>query len=168
MKNKALVVSSLLALALIASAVYFYGCSTAPVAREPAEVGAEEPSRDETSTLFSLEGQVEEEGKKEVLTCPVLPKELHYKVKGWGGAEGGARRNKKRRGGKKRKRRGGKVHRTGPPRRRPKGYCVCPACGAKVAVYTEVPCYIMNCAKCGSQMVKQSSSAKHPQGIPQE
>jgi Zn ribbon nucleic-acid-binding protein len=88
-----------------------------------------------------------------------------------GGAEGGVKRSKKRRGGKKRKRRGGrggKGHRVGPLRRRPKGYCVCPACGAKVAIYTEVPCYIMNCAKCGSTMVKQTANTKHPQGIPRE
>ena len=86
-----------------------------------------------------------------------------------GGAQGGVKRSKKRRGGKKRKRRGGQVRsRVGPPRRRPKGYCMCPACGTKVAVYTEVPCYIMNCAKCGSTMVKQTGNSKHPQGIPQE
>ena len=85
-----------------------------------------------------------------------------------GGAVGGVKRSKKRRGGKKRKRRGVKGQRVGPPRRRPKGYCVCPACGAKVAIYTDVPCYIMNCAKCGSTMVKQTSNTKHPQGIPRE
>ena len=55
----------------------------------------------------------------------------------------------------------------GPPRRRPKGYCMCPACGTKVAIYTEVPCYIMNCVKCGSTMVKQAGNSKHPQGLPQ-
>jgi hypothetical protein len=78
----------------------------------------------------------------------------------------------KRRGGK-RKKRGGKSRRNspsrrngpprmGPPRRRPKGHCLCPACGTKVAVYTEVPCYIMHCSKCGTQMVKESSG-KNPQ-----
>jgi ribosomal protein S27E len=72
----------------------------------------------------------------------------------------------KRRGGK-RKKRGGKNRRVGPPRmgpprRRPKGHCLCPSCGTKVAVYTEVPCYIMHCSKCGTQMVK-GSSGKNPQ-----
>jgi hypothetical protein len=82
---------------------------------------------------------------------------------GYGRADGPAR--PKRRGGK-RKKRGGKTRRMGPPRmgpprRRPKGHCICPTCGTKVAVYTEVPCYIMHCSKCGSQMVKESSG-KNP------
>jgi hypothetical protein len=81
------------------------------------------------------------------------------------GQAGGTGRSKRR--GGKRKKRGGKPRRTGPPRmgpprRRPKGYCLCPTCGTKVAVYTEVPCYIMHCSKCGTQMVKESSG-KNPQ-----
>lgn len=113
-------------------------------------------------------------------------------MKGGAGPRQGKRRGGK--GGKKRKRRGGpgkgsgnrtgpgqrlgpgqgpgqrtgsgqgQAQRMGPPRRRPKGYCECPACGTKVAVYTEVPCYIMNCAKCGSTM-KRSGSSKSPQEI---
>jgi hypothetical protein len=31
-------------------------------------------------------------------------------------------------------------------------------------VYTEVPCYIMNCSKCGSTM-KRSGNSKSPQEI---
>lgn len=58
----------------------------------------------------------------------------------------------------------GQAQRMGPPRRRPKGYCECPACGTKVAIYTEVPCYIMNCSKCGGTM-KRSGSSKSPQEI---
>lgn len=58
----------------------------------------------------------------------------------------------------------GQAQSMGPPRRRPKGYCECPACGTKVAIYTEVPCYIMNCSKCGSTM-KRSGSSKSPQEI---
>jgi hypothetical protein len=73
---------------------------------------------------------------------------------------------RKKRGGK-RKKRGGKQGRPGPPRmgpprRRPKGHCLCPTCGTKVAVYTEVPCYIMHCPKCGSKMVKESPG-RNPQ-----
>jgi hypothetical protein len=83
-----------------------------------------------------------------------------------GQGKAGAVGKRKRRGGK-RKKRGGKQRRIGPPRmgpprRRPKGHCLCPACGTKVAVYTEVPCYIMHCPKCGIQMVKESSG-KNPQ-----
>lgn len=81
------------------------------------------------------------------------------------GQAGGAGKPKRR--GGKRKKHGAKSRRTGPPRmgpprRRPKGHCLCPACGTKVAVYTEVPCYIMHCSKCGTQMVKESSG-KNPQ-----
>jgi hypothetical protein len=87
---------------------------------------------------------------------------MYYRGQG----QGGVAKKSKRRGGK-RKKRGGKVRRPGPPRmgpprRRPKGHCVCPACGTKVAVYTDVPCYIMHCSKCGTQMVKESSG-KNPQ-----
>jgi len=83
-----------------------------------------------------------------------------------GQGQGGTTKKSKRRGGK-RKKRGSKrgrpgPPRMGPPRRRPKGHCVCPACGTKVAVYTDVPCYIMHCSKCGTQMVK-ASSGKNPQ-----
>ena len=86
------------------------------------------------------------------------------------GRAGGAGKSK-RRGGKRKKgggkpRRGGPPRmgppRMGPPRQRPKGHCVCPSCGNKVAVYTEVPCYIMHCTKCGTQMAKESSG-KNPQ-----
>jgi ribosomal protein S27E len=83
-----------------------------------------------------------------------------FRAKGGGGSP---RKSKKRRGGKK-KRRGGPPQRMGPPRRRPKGHCVCPACGAKVAVYTDVPCYIMHCSKCGTKLVKDSGS-KPPKDI---
>jgi hypothetical protein len=103
-------------------------------------------------------------------------------IQGGANPRQGKRRGSK--GGKKKKRRGGpgkgsgqrtgpaqrtgpgqgQAHRMGPPRRRPKGYCECPACGTKVAVYTEVPCYIMNCSKCGSTM-KRSGSSKSPQEI---
>ena len=81
------------------------------------------------------------------------------------GRAGGAGKSKRR--GGKRKKGGGKPRRVGPPRmgpprQRPKGHCLCPTCGNKVAVYTEVPCYIMHCSKCGAQMVKESSG-KNPQ-----
>lgn len=86
------------------------------------------------------------------------------KRRGGKGGKGGSK------AGKKKKRRGvrgpsqGQVQRMGPPRRKPKGYCECPACGTKVAVYTEVPCYIMNCSKCGCTM-KRSGGNKSPQEI---
>jgi Zn ribbon nucleic-acid-binding protein len=82
-----------------------------------------------------------------------------------GGPRSGVKRGKKRRGGKKKRKQRGGQHRVGPPRRRPKSYCVCPACGTKVALYTEVPCYIMHCSKCGSQMVKEGTGARPPVDI---
>ena len=36
----------------------------------------------------------------------------------------------------------------------PAGECVCPSCGAKVAHRAGVPCYSVNCSKCGSRMVR--------------
>jgi hypothetical protein len=80
---------------------------------------------------------------------------------------GGAKRGK-RGGKKKKKRRGGtrpggpsRPQTMGPPRRRPKSHCVCTACGAKVPLYTEVPCYVMSCPKCGLTMTKESKQT-HP------
>ena len=36
----------------------------------------------------------------------------------------------------------------------PGGYCVCPRCGEKVHHEQAVPCYSMNCPKCGTRMVR--------------
>ena len=36
----------------------------------------------------------------------------------------------------------------------PGGECVCPSCGAKVSHQAGVPCYNVNCPKCGSRMVR--------------
>ena len=36
----------------------------------------------------------------------------------------------------------------------PAGYCVCPSCGTKVAHQRGVPCYSVNCPKCGASMVR--------------
>ena len=89
--------------------------------------------------------------------------------KAWGGAartprankarpdKGGSRRRKKGRGRKK----GGRVARSGSarPRNRPRGYCVCTACGVKIPLYTDVPCYVMSCPKCGLTMVKEGAKS---------
>lgn len=89
--------------------------------------------------------------------------------KAWGGAghkvsgnkarsgKGGSRRGKKGRGRKK----GGRLGRggSGRPRNRPRAYCVCTACGVKVPLYTDVPCYVMSCPKCGLTMVKEGAKS---------
>jgi len=36
----------------------------------------------------------------------------------------------------------------------PGGNCVCPSCGAKVTHQAGVPCYSLNCSKCGTKMVR--------------
>jgi len=37
----------------------------------------------------------------------------------------------------------------------PGGYCVCPGCGEKVVHQAGVPCYSVNCPKCGAKMVRE-------------
>ena len=37
----------------------------------------------------------------------------------------------------------------------PSGYCVCPSCGTKVAHRQGVPCYSIECPKCGAKMVRE-------------
>ncbi len=37
----------------------------------------------------------------------------------------------------------------------PGGNCVCPSCGAVVAHQRGVPCYQVQCPKCGAAMTKQ-------------
>jgi hypothetical protein len=36
----------------------------------------------------------------------------------------------------------------------PGGECVCPSCGARVPHEAGVPCYSVNCPKCGTRMVR--------------
>jgi hypothetical protein len=36
----------------------------------------------------------------------------------------------------------------------PGGNCVCTSCGAKLAHQQGVPCYSMNCPKCGASMMR--------------
>ncbi len=36
----------------------------------------------------------------------------------------------------------------------PGGDCICPSCGAKVTHQAGVPCYFVNCPKCGTKMVR--------------
>jgi len=42
----------------------------------------------------------------------------------------------------------------GSQRLGPGGECVCPNCGAKVDHKLGVPCYEMDCPKCGTKMVR--------------
>ena len=42
-------------------------------------------------------------------------------------------------------------------RGRPRAHCVCNSCGVKVPLYTDVPCYVMSCPKCGLTMVKEGA-----------
>jgi len=37
----------------------------------------------------------------------------------------------------------------------PVGNCLCPSCGAKVPHQAGVPCYSVNCPKCGTRMVRE-------------
>ena len=37
----------------------------------------------------------------------------------------------------------------------PAGYCVCPACGSKVAHQTGTPCYQINCPECSRPMARE-------------
>ncbi len=34
------------------------------------------------------------------------------------------------------------------------GNCICPSCGAKVPHQAGVPCFSVNCPKCGTKMVR--------------
>jgi len=36
----------------------------------------------------------------------------------------------------------------------PGGYCICPSCKAKIEHQRGVPCYQVNCPKCGAKMVR--------------
>lgn len=37
----------------------------------------------------------------------------------------------------------------------PGGNCLCPNCGTKVPHQPGIPCYSMNCPKCGTRMVRE-------------
>jgi endogenous inhibitor of DNA gyrase (YacG/DUF329 family) len=37
----------------------------------------------------------------------------------------------------------------------PGGFCVCPSCGKKVIHQAGIPCYSVNCPKCGTRMVRE-------------
>ena len=37
----------------------------------------------------------------------------------------------------------------------PDGNCVCPSCGAKITHRAGAPCYSVNCAKCGTKMIRE-------------
>ena len=36
----------------------------------------------------------------------------------------------------------------------PGGNCICPNCGEKVVHQQGVPCFSINCSKCGAQMIR--------------
>jgi PHP family Zn ribbon phosphoesterase len=76
-------------------------------------------------------------------------------------AQGGVgRRKKKRRGGKrKRQSKAARIATAGlkPAKRRgPRTSCICPACGTKITVQAEMPCYLFSCPRCGTAMTKDS------------
>ncbi|MDP8252858.1 MAG: DUF5320 domain-containing protein [Candidatus Kaelpia aquatica] len=64
------------------------------------------------------------------------------------GAESGTGRGMSRAGG--RGRMSGNKAGSGPA-----GECVCPSCNTKVAHNVGVPCYSVNCPKCGAKMVRE-------------
>jgi len=37
----------------------------------------------------------------------------------------------------------------------PGGYCICPSCKERVVHQAGVPCYSMDCPKCGTKMVRE-------------
>ncbi len=37
----------------------------------------------------------------------------------------------------------------------PAGFCICPSCGEKVPHQAGVPCYSLDCPKCGMGMVRE-------------
>jgi hypothetical protein len=37
----------------------------------------------------------------------------------------------------------------------PGGYCVCPSCKERVVHQAGVPCYSVNCPKCGANLVRE-------------
>ncbi len=37
----------------------------------------------------------------------------------------------------------------------PGGYCICPSCGAKILHKVSIPCYSLNCPKCGTKMARE-------------
>ena len=64
----------------------------------------------------------------------------------FGGGAGGGRGMGK---GAGRGRMGGNLPGSGPG-----GDCICPGCGTKVVHQQGVPCYAMDCPKCGIKMAK--------------
>ena len=53
--------------------------------------------------------------------------------------------------------RGGGMGRMGGnrPGAGPSGDCVCPGCGTRVPHQVGVPCYNLNCPKCGAKMIRE-------------
>ena len=54
----------------------------------------------------------------------------------------------------RRAQRGGRM-RGNQPGAGPAGICVCPSCGEKVPHKQGMPCYAVNCPKCGSKMARE-------------
>ncbi len=50
---------------------------------------------------------------------------------------------------------GGRGGMGGNRRKGPGGQCVCPNCGEKAVHQQGVPCYSVNCSKCGAKMVRE-------------
>jgi hypothetical protein len=65
----------------------------------------------------------------------------------WGGGPGTGRGSGRRGGGAGRM--GGNRPGAGPS-----GDCVCPNCGERVAHQAGIPCYNVNCPKCGAKMAR--------------
>ena len=68
----------------------------------------------------------------------------------WGTGPGTGTGKAAGRGGARKGRMGGSGSGAGPV-----GECVCPKCGAIVPHEVGVPCYLKNCPKCGSKMVRK-------------
>ena len=41
----------------------------------------------------------------------------------------------------------------------PGGQCICPSCGTKADHQVSVPCYGMECPKCGTRMVREKDGS---------
>lgn len=71
---------------------------------------------------------------------------MFQRFSGGGGGRGGGRGSGR---GSGRGRMGGTKAGAGPG-----GGCICPSCGHKAPHQVGVPCYQMNCPKCGTKMVR--------------
>ena len=67
----------------------------------------------------------------------------------WGSGPGTGRGTGSGRGGRRMSIKGGTRPGAGPG-----GDCICPSCGTRAPHQSGVPCYNLNCSKCGAKMIR--------------